>query len=563
MRSLVRLWVIFVTASFYVRAQYQAQPLSVPPTGRWEGIDGPWSTFILGVGDPLQSFGCVPALSIPVVFLPTESQQCNGNSSGACANRTTFQPGKSKAYKKTGTFTAFFGDFVSLLFNATGGSTEDAAPWGQDHVWLGNDTRHDIGLATQYVVAVESLDFFVGSFGLAIGATSPTGVSRQTLLSALVNLQVIPSYSVSYTAGSFSSDSTGSLILGGYDATRLDPKTTKSFNMTNQQNNTLMVYLKEVAILGFRPRIWLGSTEIPNYSFRIESVVPQMWLPKEACAIFEAAFHLTWNNDLGIYTLNETTRDSNLQQNLTIRFTLGISSVDGASQEYFFQYSAFDLQLYSPRVNTSTYYFPLKVAKYPSEYVLGRAFLQETYITIDYERSNFSLSQARAATGPSNIVPILNSTSSTGGRNGTTNTGSTKQGLTPGASAGIGVGVGALALAVVGFVLRWRKKWIFSPKKANEHERFEKSELHGIDKSRVEAMEKQRAELEGTATVEAMSKEAAELETVETSQEAGILSPTVGGVDEIHELDGDQGRSSESSPDQEGMSRSAVVEPRT
>src|ERR1019366_4883174 len=41
----------------------------------------------------------------------------------------------------------------------------------------------------------------------------------------------------------------------------------------------------------------------------------------------------------------------------------------------------------------SSRYFPLKRAANDSQTTLGRAFLQEAYLIVDYERSNFSLYQ--------------------------------------------------------------------------------------------------------------------------------------------------------------------------
>lgn len=66
-----------------------------------------------------------------------------------------------------------------------------------------------------------------------------------------------------------------------------------------------------------------------------------------------------------------------------------------------------------------------------------------------------------------------------------------------------------------------------------------KPEIHNDDLSRVEAMEKERAELPGREMVEAMEREMGELETVEPRHEAG-------GLVSIHELEGHPFRRSES-----------------
>ena len=86
-------------------------------------------------------------------------------------------------------------------------------------------------------------------------------------------------------------------------------------------------------------------------------------------------------------------------------------------------YAAFDLQASSPIFPNGTNYFPLRRASNPSQYALGRAFFQEAYLFIDYEQSNFSISQGLfPAKTNANIITIDHST-----QNGTTNTTSGSQ----------------------------------------------------------------------------------------------------------------------------------------
>lgn len=56
-------------------------------------------------------------------------------------------------------------------------------------------------------------------------------------------------------------------------------------------------------------------------------------------------------------------------------------------------YLSFDLQATFPLINNSSWYFPLKRAANDSQNTLGRAFLQESYLIVDWERNNFSVSQ--------------------------------------------------------------------------------------------------------------------------------------------------------------------------
>jgi hypothetical protein len=338
-------------------------------------------------------------------------------------------------------------------------------------------------------------------------------------------------------------DSDGSLILGGYDTSRFNASTSLSIAMPNKENNTAIVALRAISIIGPIARGWSAPADSTDVFFRIEPMIPQIWLPLEACEVFEKAFGIRWDSELQFYIVDNTTHDSLLQANPTISFSIGASSRSKAYQNYTLPYSAFDLQLAPPLVNTTTYYFPLKRATDPSQYVLGRAFLQETYITVDYERGNFSLSQAYPVGGSGYIVPIYN-TSLVPDNSASNNdaAGSKNRNLTPGAYSGIGVGVGIIVLVGMGLLVSWRKGWGFFRKKVASRDNFEKSELHGNAKPRLEAMEKERAELAGEVTVEAMEREMAELETVEPSHEAGGLASTTDSLDGIHELYGDSVR---------------------
>ena len=129
----------------------------------------------------------------------------------------------------------------------------------------------------------------------------------------------------------------------------------------------------------------------------IDSSVAQIWLPTTACQRFEEVFGLTWNEESNLYLVNETLHKTLLIRNDNITFTLSneksqpISTID-----IVLPYASFDLTASYPLVAyTSTHYFPLRRAENESQYVLTRTFLQEAYLLVDYERSLFSISQAR------------------------------------------------------------------------------------------------------------------------------------------------------------------------
>ncbi len=118
------------------------------------------------------------------------------------------------------------------------------------------------------------------------------------------------------------------------------------------------------------------------------------------------ALGLTYNETAELYFVNDTVHDKLLSQNPNVTFTLGPASTDGSTVDIVMQYGSFDLTADYPIVNNATRYFPLKQAQNDSQYTLGRAFLQDAYVIADYDRSNFSVSQAVFPNG-SNIQQIV------------------------------------------------------------------------------------------------------------------------------------------------------------
>jgi hypothetical protein len=341
---------------------------------------------------------------------------------------------------------------------------------------------------------------------------------------------------------------TGSLILGGYDTSRFNSSTTLSLGMPGKENQTLLINLEYIRLSGQSEVNWPTRAGFEGIPMRIDSAQPQIGLPLEACLMFERAFGLVWNETLQVYLIDENTHNTLVRTNPSVSFQIG-GNANGISQTFVLPYSAFDLQLGPPLVENSTHYFPLKRAADWRENVLGRVFLQEIYLTVDYERANFSLSQVYPPGGSGYILPISSTEDISQGRNETTvnaqNTGSPT--LSPGAYAGIGVGVAFTVLIIIGLLISWKKIWGAFRNKSPMPDVMEKPELHGDPIPRVEAMEKERAELPANATAEAMERDPAELETVELSQEAGYpMSPTVEGLGVLHELDAREMRRSAS-----------------
>ena len=143
----------------------------------------------------------------------------------------------------------------------------------------------------------------------------------------------------------------------------------------------------------------------------MDSTIPYIYLPLDACKQFEAAFGISWNDNAQAYLVNNSLHDSLQTLNAKVDFVVSNSSDVTSSDNLVtitLPYAAFDLIAEYPLAENSTRYFPLVRATNESQYTLGRTFLQEAYIIADYERRNFSISQCSWVEGAAQrIIPIL------------------------------------------------------------------------------------------------------------------------------------------------------------
>jgi hypothetical protein len=185
------------------------------------------------------------------------------------------------------------------------------------------------------------------------------------------------------------------------------------------------------------------------------------------CEQFAQALGLTYNDTLDLYTFdsNSSRRDDLRSWGLNFTFSIADTSTSSEAVEITLPYNAFDQQLTFPYINNTSYssddankyYFPLRPATNESQYTLGRSFLQEAYMIVDYERNNFSVHQAVHIPNPlsnTSIVDILRPSDSQ-----FSPPPSTPSGLSKAAIAGLVIGI--LVLVIFLGVLFWflRKKY--------------------------------------------------------------------------------------------------------
>ena len=146
---------------------------------------------------------------------------------------------------------------------------------------------------------------------------------------------------------------------------------------------------------------------LPHLTF-IDSTIPYIYLPSEACDSFERVLGLSWDDAAQLYIVDEQLHQELLTRKPKFNFELGNSLAGGSTMEIVLPYSSFDLTFKPTYDSDAIRYFPLRRAANDSQLTLGRSFLQEAYIITNYETGDFSVSQCRFdELVTQNIQPIL------------------------------------------------------------------------------------------------------------------------------------------------------------
>jgi hypothetical protein len=245
-------------------------------------------------------------------------------------------------------------------------------------------------------------------------------------------------------------------VLGGYDENRMDylldilPIPTFAMWSRGRHQNPLSVQVVSMFLTWELPNdeftnLQVIDNDVKSFWASIDSTLPYLFLPAEVCDRLQNVFGLQFDNETGLYFLNDTQREENFDRH----FTFTISVTDGVAHgnsTLLFNIRDFDMQTTRPlgKFQNGTNIFPIRRA-HSGVPVLGRAFLQRAYIVADFQRQNFTVVPAIYST-EEKIIPILDP-SETGSPN---ETGSTDpsvihhephHGLNEADVAGIAVGV--------------------------------------------------------------------------------------------------------------------------
>ena len=371
------------------------------------------------------------------------------------------------------------------------------------------------------ITAYASPGFWVGHMGLLpLPLNFSETINSPSLISALKDEGHIPSLSYGYQAGAQyrGRKVPASLVLGGYDLSRSSEPLTIDINIVDMAK-ALTVALQDIIVTNTLNGT-LSMVDNERILAPIDSSIPEIWLPKSVCDRFESAFGLEYHDGTGRYVLTDQARDRLRELKPTLTFTIGADAVTGGNTTLIqIPYEAFDLQIGYPIFANATNYFPIRRANNESQYAIGRAFLQEAYIGVDFESGIFNVSAAKWDNLEPNIVTISNKERDVGTARG---------GLSGGTIAGIVVGcVTAILLCIACtwfFVLKPRRRRRQTTALDEPDEKIARDALHSAP------------ELTGTSVHELPAKHG--------HHELGEVKmvPELGNEELVHELPSEGGR---------------------
>ena len=377
------------TAPLEVRSSGPS-PIVIPASQDFKGDNGPWSTFTLQIGQPPQDVEVLVSTAgyQTIAVLPGG---CVKSDPASCpADRgNLYDPTLSQAWRNNNVVAN--GTFTLNLLNNLG--YFDHGKYGYDTVTLGWQGSDGPSLDSQIVAGIETKDFFLGFFGLTPRPTNFSTFNNPTpsYVQNLKETDRIPSLSWAYTAGNQyrPGNVLGSLILGGYDAGKVSPSGA-SFEMNAVDQRDLTVDIESIIFDSGSSGTAKNDSKIDSIAAFIDSTVAELWLPENVCSEFEAAFHLTWNDTIQGYLVNDTLHKTLQAENtsVTLSFTAPVSAETDNPKSVVISlpYAAFDLTASYPLLTNKSGYFPLQRAANASQYTLGRVFLQEAYVNHQYDR---------------------------------------------------------------------------------------------------------------------------------------------------------------------------------
>ncbi|KAM0221559.1 hypothetical protein ACHAPQ_000081 [Fusarium lateritium] len=456
---------ILGTSLLFARLVQAREPAPILlQTSGWSGSDGNWSTISFSLGSDSQQVEVLVSTALsefwavgPGGCLPKEPH-C------IAARGGVYSPQESSDLSALGIWQ------LGLNYLGYGGNGD----YGRDRISMQSPLSDELYIMDDVLIAtVNTTSYLNGLFGLGITQGNFNGtVADSPLTQAVAQYGLIPSYSFGYTAGAYYRNTPVSLTLGGVKPSRYKEHD-NVFTLT-QEDNLQRPLVRGIEITppdgqdapdSWEPEQLLLSQWNSSFYAIIDSTTPYLWLPESVCDQFAQALNLTYNSTFELYTISDDQyRAYKKDESFSLTFVLSsFDDNDNFGDPYdvsgivniTIPLRAFvGLLQYPFMQDTIKYgdpaipYFMLRKAQDSAAYILGRSFLQESYLITKYDEGVFSIHQALFPNEPSDASELSPIKQSDNSPYPPPKTKDSESGLSDIQVVGIGVGVGLGVFAV-------------------------------------------------------------------------------------------------------------------
>ena len=274
-------------------------PISITPDGKWDGVDGSWSSFTLKLGTPPQEVQTFISWSVYQTWAILPQGCENAANYAACAQDRggLYNETSSTSFDEKGTYDLWVGRTLGLYGNAI---------YGWDVVRLPGTNGPTLNHTIVGGTAKET--FYMGIFGVNPKPTNFSTFNDQSpsAMALLKGQDYIPSLSFGYTAGASYRSSLASLTLGGYDTSKfIKNDITWTFSPDNERD--IVVALQDIFTPSEKASSPIPTKLLPSPIYvYLDALVPEIYLPLYACKFFEVEFGLIYDNITELYLVNHT-----------------------------------------------------------------------------------------------------------------------------------------------------------------------------------------------------------------------------------------------------------------
>ncbi|MCJ1331878.1 hypothetical protein MMC10_008570 [Thelotrema lepadinum] len=398
------------------------------------GPDGPWQGVVVELGNFTNSTGLYDPAAGNLQGVYTVLYPCG-------SGRTLLlPPGPSGNYSYSGSnksntvveFSSFEGEpddwDASIVLNTTSDGRgiqdivavpdklEEKTPSANASLWVDTEEWNiRLPSSKEYNNTLGILGLGRPSDSLGLGGGESPGANISSLLDSFKSKGDIGSSSFGLHIGSVTQQIGGSLVLGGYDQSRvIGPVAT--FNYLNGLPFSVLMDVTLGAARCDSPfpegsikQLYKGTADSPPGAQLTAQLgapkgsalvipnpaAPYMWLPLGTCEAVATHLPVTFNKDVGLYTWNQDDPQFVKVVNSSAYLEFIFNDATATNISIKVPFKLLNLTLESPIVDTPIQYFPCSPLNSTYGFwELGRSFLQAAFLGVNYDQNKTFMAQA-------------------------------------------------------------------------------------------------------------------------------------------------------------------------